>query len=621
MDEEFLPIRHGKPLPGVLYKKGARIGKGTFGEVHLIEFQEPRGWTTRAMKTLSERVTGVTLEHEALLSFDHPNILATINVGLSSSQQVLLIHEYSQEGTLSNFLQTSSSNKITEALIRDFTKQLLYGLSYLHGRNIIHGDMKGANILLFDNESRVKIADLDGYIGKKGQHTVDHDVTKPHGTCAYMSPEMLKVGISSEAMELVGTKTDIWSLGCILLEMVGKGHFEIGSYPHTTDPDALRLFMVQQGGRPKIPEPLKYPSIDSSSETRDLREFLEECLYKDPGGRPEASTALRESPFINQHLNYQLTSGQPYLDVLIDLPGGLIDELLKEDSMEYTDANMAARLMIAENVPFPCEEYQTYKLTCPSTIQPGQPFTRGQQEIVTKYLTPAAYAVPRINHVPIQSTPMEDISSFFTRTLSNLTRNGLRTTMEGSVLNFKTGEDEMEVDLAQAALISVGLLFGSNRMLSEKVTQYFSRLICTPPQLADWMNNFCHASKGHPHFRARLRSTWEDIQEQLDRGRPVIALMQYSNYVLNEPAVAAGRSAGLNVPKTAPWLTYRIIRGYMHGRNNGLETVFYVDHSGCYFEMPFRKFLGEWDWKATDGLISDILDISDFHPRSFIASL
>jgi mitogen-activated protein kinase kinase kinase len=122
-----------------------------------------------------------------------------------------------------------------EALVKRFVRQILTGLEYLHARDIIHRDIKGANILV-DNKGGIKISDFG--ISKKVESsklTIDKqrarlitDLLNPAGRGAqnrqslqgsvfWMAPEVVKqTGHSSKA--------DIWSVGCLVVEMLTGSH-------------------------------------------------------------------------------------------------------------------------------------------------------------------------------------------------------------------------------------------------------------------------------------------------------------------------------------------------------------------------------------------------------------
>lgn len=130
-----------------------------------------------------------------------------------------------------------------EALVKNFVRQILIGLEYLHERNIIHRDIKGANILV-DNKGGVKISDFG--ISKKVGNSMSLDFGRPlapdhatlkfffdrftdsfshmrlnraslQGSVFWMAPEVVKQTAYTK-------KADIWSVGCLVVEMLTGEH-------------------------------------------------------------------------------------------------------------------------------------------------------------------------------------------------------------------------------------------------------------------------------------------------------------------------------------------------------------------------------------------------------------
>jgi CTD kinase subunit alpha len=110
------------------------------------------------------------------------------------------------------------------AHIKELLRQMLEGLHYLHHRGILHRDIKGSNILL-DADGQLKLADF-GLARLYHKHRANLDYTNRVITLWYRPPELL-LGATA-----YGPAVDIWSIGCIMLEMVTKkaifpGHDEI----------------------------------------------------------------------------------------------------------------------------------------------------------------------------------------------------------------------------------------------------------------------------------------------------------------------------------------------------------------------------------------------------------
>ncbi|XP_055353831.1 serine/threonine-protein kinase Nek11-like [Paramacrobiotus metropolitanus] len=107
-------------------------------------------------------------------------------------------------------------------VVARYIKDITVGVDFLHRQEIIHGDLKPGNILvkcLPGGDTMLLIGDLDDLVLMEGSMTCSGDISPLRGTVRYMSPEMLKKFIGQCGTENPGRKTDIWSLGCIMLEI------------------------------------------------------------------------------------------------------------------------------------------------------------------------------------------------------------------------------------------------------------------------------------------------------------------------------------------------------------------------------------------------------------------
>lgn len=121
-------------------------------------------------------------------------------------------------GSVAHLLSTLGA--FGEALIRTFVRQILQGLAYLHENDIIHRDIKGGNILV-DNRGVIKISDFG--ISKKVEESLlapsQSRLHRPslQGSVFWMAPEVVKQTSHT-------AKADIWSLGCLIVEMFTGNH-------------------------------------------------------------------------------------------------------------------------------------------------------------------------------------------------------------------------------------------------------------------------------------------------------------------------------------------------------------------------------------------------------------
>lgn len=123
--------------------------------------------------------------------------------------------------------------KLDETIIRHYLKQLINGLKYLHDSNIIHRDLKCANVLL-DIDGTIKITDFG--TSKQLCHNIytnnDYNNFSLKGSPYWMAPEIVK-------NNGYNYKCDIWSLGCTVYEMA------MGYPPwHDQTNDKLQIFKL-----------------------------------------------------------------------------------------------------------------------------------------------------------------------------------------------------------------------------------------------------------------------------------------------------------------------------------------------------------------------------------------
>ena len=228
-DEELIAHLEKDSWDDLKYLKGAMIGQGSFGTVFLalhavtaelmavkqVEMPSKVGGTTDAKK--NNMIEALKHEITLLKDLKHENIVRYL--GSNSDETHLNIFlEYVAGGSVATMLQNYGS--LPEGLVANFVRQILQGLSYLHSKDIIHRDIKGANILV-DNKGTVKISDFG--ISKRveastllnpGPHKRGGPRVSLQGSVFWMAPEVIR-----SQGQGYSAKVDIWSLGCVVLEM------------------------------------------------------------------------------------------------------------------------------------------------------------------------------------------------------------------------------------------------------------------------------------------------------------------------------------------------------------------------------------------------------------------
>ncbi|XP_031483007.1 mitogen-activated protein kinase kinase kinase YODA-like [Nymphaea colorata] len=274
-----LPRSPGKaenpPSPGLRWKKGKLLGRGTFGHVYVGFSNESGDMCAMKEVTLfaddakSKECARQLGQEIALLSrLRHQNIVQYY--GSETIDDKLYIYlEYVSGGSIHKLLQEYGA--FSEPVIRSYTQQILSGLAYLHAKNTVHRDIKGANILV-DPNGRVKLADFG-----MAKHVTGHSLALSFkGSPYWMAPEVIK---NSNGCNLA---VDIWSLGCTVLEMATR------KPPWSQYEGVAALF--------KIGNSKELPAIpDSLSD--EGKHFVKLCLQRNPSDRPTAAQLL-EHPFV-----------------------------------------------------------------------------------------------------------------------------------------------------------------------------------------------------------------------------------------------------------------------------------------------------------------------------------
>ena len=143
---------------------------------------------------------------------NHRNIVKYYG-SVSKRQKLYILLEYCSEGSLSNLLKIY--NNLNENIIRKYETQILDGLEYLHAHNIVHRDIKCANILIGEG-AVCKLTDFGKTKLIKKERNINSSI---HGNTNWMAPEIIK---SSNETRF----SDIWSMGCTIIEMFqGRSHY------------------------------------------------------------------------------------------------------------------------------------------------------------------------------------------------------------------------------------------------------------------------------------------------------------------------------------------------------------------------------------------------------------
>ncbi|KAL3670030.1 hypothetical protein V7S43_005400 [Phytophthora oleae] len=263
-------LKNGQVVVNKYVIKGD-LGRGTFGRVKLCESQEDgQMYAVKIMhKTFVQRMAGkedqlydvLRREVAIMKKLNHRNVVRLVEViDDPNSQKMYLVQEYVQHSLMEEVTQ---ARRLAEPIARQYMRDLLTGLQYLHFHKVIHRDIKPENILV-SSDGVAKIADF-GTARMIMNET--ETISGAKGTPAFMAPEMFDIDATYQ-----GPAVDVWSLGATLYMMV------IGHPPWMADNEILLAERVQR-------VELRFPKDVERTMEPHLKNLLQRMLTKDPALR------------------------------------------------------------------------------------------------------------------------------------------------------------------------------------------------------------------------------------------------------------------------------------------------------------------------------------------------
>ncbi|EPS63016.1 hypothetical protein M569_11769 [Genlisea aurea] len=257
------------------WKRGPAIGRGSSATVYLAS--EISGVEVFAVKSCDLSSSGSLRREERLISeLCSPYVVRCLGSGVTEGGaggigEFNLFLEYVAGGTLSDLVRNRGGS-LDEKTIQLYANQLAIGLDHIHGKGIVHCDIKGQNILI--GKEALKICDFG--CGKKAGRGGEPPIV---GTPAYMSPEVARG-------EEQSFPADIWALGCTVIEMATGSN----PWPEMNHPVSALFRVAHSGDTPAPPDWLSNAAKD----------FIGKCLARDPRQRWTAAELLRH-PFLEEN--------------------------------------------------------------------------------------------------------------------------------------------------------------------------------------------------------------------------------------------------------------------------------------------------------------------------------
>ena len=244
------------------------LGEGGYGKALLVEAKsDKQKYVVKEVRMANlkpQEKLDAKKEVDVLHALNHPNIVKYVE-SFQENGRLYIVMEYADGGDLSQLIERRGRKLLSESDVMHYFIQIALALKYMHDRKILHRDLKGQNVFLCKN-GKVKLGDFG--IAKVLDSTAQLCKTQI-GTPYYLSPEICEG-------RRYNSKTDIWSLGCILYELCTLHH------PFDASNMNALLACIIRG---------RYSPI-SSQYSSDLRNLVSRMLTKDTKPRPSINQIL-----------------------------------------------------------------------------------------------------------------------------------------------------------------------------------------------------------------------------------------------------------------------------------------------------------------------------------------
>ncbi|XP_056394657.1 serine/threonine kinase-like domain-containing protein STKLD1 isoform X2 [Hyla sarda] len=293
-------------------------GAGAFGVTCLVEeIEEGRKYAVKKVECIDEQEANLALEEaKSLLELQHPHICSYKEFFMLwdhkiSSLFFCLVMDYCDHGNLEQIVRENrrQGKIIDEKIIQRFLGQTIDALIYVHNKSVTHRNLKPSNILM-KREDFFVISDFL-------PQTLATDEMKLK---IRVDPER-KIFMAPESLESMYTdKSDIWSLGCILLDLMTTSIKTDAEIVQLLEEVKLKPLSLQKNLE-EIQDKVGY--------SEELRQLLPKMLKLHSEERPSATDLLRE-PYVIQFL---ALIGSSLSGIKKTLPPGILDEL-KDGNVE-----------------------------------------------------------------------------------------------------------------------------------------------------------------------------------------------------------------------------------------------------------------------------------------------
>ena len=252
-----------------------QIAKGTDSIVRkCIDRQTNKRY---AVKTISkfrcQQIEQLRNEIQLLQELDHSHVLSIVDF-YEDSNYLHLVSEYCKGGEVFAHMVNGKDTKVfPEKEAVSIVKQVLEAVSYLHGRNIVHRDLKLENIL-FKTKKKDQVTLIDFDLATKHDEEKDEPLTQECGSLYYVSPEVLA--------HKYGKSCDVWAIGIVTYILL------FGRVPFFGESNEITLMKIRA-------QDVIFPN--NTKVSHEAQDFIKFALQKDPSDRATIDK-LCEHPWV-----------------------------------------------------------------------------------------------------------------------------------------------------------------------------------------------------------------------------------------------------------------------------------------------------------------------------------
>eukprot|EP01006_Ploeotia_vitrea_P051351 TRINITY_DN67550_c3_g4_i1.p1 TRINITY_DN67550_c3_g4~~TRINITY_DN67550_c3_g4_i1.p1 ORF type:complete len:736 (-),score=20.64 TRINITY_DN67550_c3_g4_i1:277-2424(-) len=448
--EEFLShhLTEKAPLAGN-WTLGKMLGSGGWGKVYRAMHQQNgqliavKQVHVKKGPSVTNELKNLDREITALRSLNHPKIVRYLGLELDEGPESTVINilmEFVAGGSIASLL-VELQKPFSEKVIQSYTHQILVGLKFLHDNEILHRDIKGANVLI-DRRGNVKLSDFGASKRISDLVSKAEGSSNLKGTIKWMAPEVCTGSGGAKA-------SDIWSLGCTVVEMAtGES-----AWPNLSNEWTALFHIGSKKGTPTIPGGL----------SMEAQDFLDQCFRMEPNDRPTAAQLLEHAWF--SAANFSVSS-EP--DSSESLKGASMEDSLStinSDLSYLRKASMAELKGSPSTKPSPLSTSQKHEESQSSLSSQTEPTqtpplpaesnvsVNSSQSILAAVATPQRSKMNRDPNTPVETlqgsqkmmtpkTPSSDSGSAWAERLGGLRPGDIHM----SLLSNKQDVTDTEVD-------------------------------------------------------------------------------------------------------------------------------------------------------------------------------